>query len=344
MAAGVTRTIALDAMGGDLAPDQTVAGAVLAAGSSDVRVLLVGEPPALSESLAAHPGAADLAIEVVASEGAVEEGSQPAVALRRQPRSSISVATTLVRDGRAEACVSMGSTGASMAAAALILGMMEGLERPCLGGPVVGLAPRTIIIDVGTSVDCRPSQLLSFAIIGEVFANQFWGIESPRIALLSVGAEAGKGNRQVRETAALLEASGLNFVGNVEGNDVPAGTVDVVVCDGFAGNVVMKLTEGLGVSLAEHLGRAVSGRVPDEALGLIEGEILRATNAARARGGGPLLGVNGVSVIGHGRADAEEVANAIATAKLALDLGFTQRLRERLRAVGADGGAEEGEG
>ena len=339
MSGGLSRTIALDAMGGDFAPEQTVAGAVLAAETSDVSILLVGDPHAVEERLAAHPDAVGLPIEVVPSEGAVEEGSQPAVAIRRHPRSSVAVATNLVREGRAEACVSMGSTGASMAAAALILGMMEGLERPCLGGPVVGLAPRTIIIDVGTSVDCRPAQLLSFAIIGEVFANQFWGIDDPRIALLSVGAEAGKGNRQVKETAELLQASGLNFVGNVEGNDLPAGNVDVVVCDGFAGNIVMKLTEGLGASLVEHLGGAVNGKVSAEALGLIGEEILRATNPVQQRGGGPLLGVNGVSVIGHGHADAVQVANAIATAKLALDLGFTQRLRERLAAVLAVVGA-----
>jgi glycerol-3-phosphate acyltransferase PlsX len=222
-----------------------------------------------------------------------------------------------------------------MAAAAVILGMMEGLERPCLGGPIVGLAPRTIIIDVGTNVDCKPAQLLSFAIIGEVFANQFWHIDRPKVALLSVGSETGKGNKQVRETTELLQASGLNFVGNVEGNDLPAGTVDVVVCDGFAGNVVMKLTEGIGVSLIQHLASAVNGQVTPEAMNLIKGEILKTTNPAQALGGGPLLGVNGVSIIGHGRADAIEVANAIATAKLALDLGFIERLTERLATVRA---------
>ena len=248
-------------MGGDFAPAQTVAGAVLAAKTSGVAILLVGDPPILRERLAAHPEAAELPLSIVRSEGVVEEGSQPVLALRRKPRSSISVATRLVKDGKADACVSMGSTGAAMAAAAVTLGMMEGLERPCLGGPIVGLAPKTIVIDVGTNVDCRPSQLLSFAVIGEVFANQFWGIERPRVALLSVGTEAGKGNRQVRETGKLLEASGLNFVGNVEGNDLPAGVVDVVVCDGFAGNIVMKLTEGLGESLVEHLLTAAnSGR------------------------------------------------------------------------------------
>ena len=330
------RRIALDAMGGDFAPAQTVAGAVLAAKTSGVAILLVGDPPILRERLAAHPEAAELPLSIVRSEGVVEEGSQPVLALRRKPRSSISVATRLVKDGKADACVSMGSTGAAMAAAAVTLGMMEGLERPCLGGPIVGLAPKTIVIDVGTNVDCRPSQLLSFAVIGEVFANQFWGIERPRVALLSVGTEAGKGNRQVRETGKLLEASGLNFVGNVEGNDLPAG---VVVCDGFAGNIVMKLTEGLGESLVEHLLTAANGKVTPESLSLIKREILKSTNPVQARGGGPLLGVNGVSIVGHGRAEAREVANAIATAKFALDIDFIPRLTERLRSFPAVAGA-----
>jgi len=328
-------TIALDAMGGDFAPVETVAGAVLAARETDVAVLLVGDPNPLQEQLDAHPGAADLPISVAPSMGVVGEGEQPARALRQKPNASIFVATKLVKEGRAGACVSMGSTGATMAAAAVILGMMEGLERPCLGGPIVGLAPRTIIIDVGTNVDCKPAQLLSFAIIGEVFANQFWHIDRPKVALLSVGSETGKGNKQVRETTELLQASGLNFVGNVEGDDLPAGIVDVVVCDGFAGNVVMKLTEGIGVSLIEHLANAVNGQVTPEAMNLIKGEILKTTNPAQDLGGGPLLGVNGVSIIGHGRADSVEVANAIATAKLALDLGFIERLTERLATVRA---------
>ena len=326
-------------MGGDFAPAQTVAGAVLAAKASGVAVLLVGDPPILRERLAAHPEAEDLPLSIVGSEGIVEEGGHPVSALRRNPRSSISVATRLVKDGKADACVSMGSTGATMAAAAVILGMMEGMERPCLGGPILGLAPETIIIDVGTNVDCRPSQLLSFAAIGEVFATQFLGIQRPRVALLSVGAEAGKGNRQVRETGKLLEASGLNFVGNVEANDLPAGVVDVVVCDGFAGNIVMKLTEGLGESLVEHLLGVANGKVPPEGLGLIKREILKSTNAVQARGGGPLLGVDGVSIVGHGRAEAVEVANAIATAEFALDIEFIPLLNRRLRSLPTAAGA-----
>ena len=322
-------------MGGDFAPATVAAGAIQAVRTADVAVLLVGDPVALEQQLAVHPESADLPISIVPSDGVIGEGDQPARALRVKPRASIAVATQLVKEGRADACVSMGSTGASMAAAAVILGVMDGLERPCLGGPIVGLAPKTIIIDVGTNVDCKPAQLLSFAIIGEVFANQFWDIERPRVALLSVGSETGKGNRQVRETTELLEASGLNFVGNVEGNDLPAGVVDVVVCDGFAGNIVMKLTEGLGVSLIQHLKESSNGQLSPEAMSLIKAEILRTTNPAQALGGGPLLGVNGISIIGHGRADATEVANAVATAKLALDLGFIERLTERLAAVRA---------
>lgn len=338
---GPVRTIALDAMGGDFAPAETVAGAVLASRTTGVSILLVGDEYLLAERLAAHPQSAVLPIAIVASEGVIEEGSQPVLDLRRNPSSSIAVATRLVSEGRADACVSMGSTGATMAAAAVIMGMMEGLERPCLGGPIVGLAPRTVVVDVGTNVDCRPSQLLSFAIIGEVFAAQFWGIERPKVALLSVGAEAGKGNRQVRETGELLQQSGLNFVGNVEGNDLPAGNVDVVVCDGFAGNIVMKLTEGLGQSLVKHLANVANGRIPPEAMNLIREEIIRGTNPVLYRGGGPLLGVKGISIVGHGRARAAEVANAIGTACMAVNMGFVDRLTERLRTVRATAGAED---
>ena len=153
-----------------------------------------------------------------------------------------------------------------MAAAAVVLGLSEGVDRPALGGPVVGVSPNTVIIDLGTNVDCRPAQMLSFAVIGDVFARQFWGIEQPRVALLSVGEEAGKGNRQVRETTALLEKSGLRFIGNVEGDDLAAGKAEVVVCDGFVGNIVMKLTEGLGKALSAHLGKSLKGKLTDDDL------------------------------------------------------------------------------
>ena len=185
------------------------------------------------------------------------------MALRQNPRASIIVATRrAVKAGQADACVTMGSTGAAMAASSFLLGMAKGVERPALGGPIVGVAPNTCIIDLGANVDSRPRQMLSFGAIGDVFARAFFGSENPRIALLSVGDEAGKGNRQVRETTELFEASGLNFIGNIEANDVPKGNAEVVVCDGFVGNIVLKLVEGLGRELSDHLRARLDGRLP----------------------------------------------------------------------------------
>ena len=271
-------------MGGDHAPAEIVAGAVQAAAEGGVAIALVGDPEQVGAELAKHDSDA-LPIQLVPSEGVVAEGEQPALALRQKPKASVIVATTLVKMGAADACVSMGSTGAAMAAAAVILGVIEGIGRPALGGPVVGLAPRTAILDVGTNVDCRPSQLLSFGVIGSVFATQYWGLDRPRVALLSVGSEAGKGNRQVRETTELLEKSGLNFIGNVEANDLPRGAAEVVVCDGFVGNVIMKLTEGLGQVISEHLRSTLGNKLSPEQVEEVVGETYALNNVVETAGG-----------------------------------------------------------
>ena len=324
--------VAVDAMGGDHAPGEVVAGAVEAARHGDVQLLLVGDPDTVEPELARHD-IDGLPIMPVPSEGVVLEQDSPATALRQKPRASILVATGAVKQGKADASVTMGSTGAAMAAAAVVLGVIEGIERPALGGPIVGLAPRTVIVDLGTNVDCRPGQLLSFAVIGHVFARQFWGVEQPRVALLSVGAEAGKGNRQVRETTDLLAGSGLNFVGNVEANDLPAGAVDVAVCDGFVGNIVMKLTEGLGAAFADHLGRRLDKKLPETEAERITEEVYELGNVVETFGGGPLLGVNGVSVVGHGRGRAASVRRAIETARHAVEVGLVPGLNEELARV-----------
>ena len=230
--------IAVDAMGGDHAPGEIVKGAVEFAKSGNAHILLVGDTEQVSTELAKHD-TEGAPIAVIPSDGVIKEGDAPALALRQNPRASILVSTGLVKKGQADASVTMGSTGGAMAAAAVILGLAKGIERPALGGPVIGMAPRTVIVDLGTNVDCRPQQLVSFAVIGDVFAKHFWNIKKPRVALLSVGAESGKGNRQIRETSELLGKSGLNFVGNVEAHDLLPNSVEVAVCDGFVGNIVM---------------------------------------------------------------------------------------------------------
>ena len=324
--------IAVDAMGGDNAPGEVVTGAVAAAREGGVQILLVGDPHQVQAELSKHD-ASKLPITAVPSEGVIVEGEAPAMALRQKPRASILVSTGLVKQGKAHASVTMGSTGAAMAAAAVVLGLSEGVDRPALGGPVVGVSPNTFIIDLGTNVDCRPSQMLSFAVIGDVFARQFWGIEQPRVALLSVGEEAGKGNRQVRETTALLEKSGLRFIGNVEGDDLAAGKAEVVVCDGFVGNIVMKFTEGLGQALSAHIGKSLKGKLEDDDLDAAVNEMHDLTNIVHTHGGGPIFGVNGISVVGHGAGDATAVQRAIGTAKRTHHIDFIPKLNEEMAQV-----------
>jgi glycerol-3-phosphate acyltransferase PlsX len=319
-------------MGGDHAPEEVVAGAVQAARQGGVQVMLVGDLDKVEPVLAKHD-VEGLPVFTVPSEGVVLEDDQPVLALRQKPRASILVTTGMVKEGKADASVTMGSTGAAMAAAVVVLGVIEGIDRPALGGPIIGLAAHTVVIDLGTNVDCRPSQLLSFAVIGDVFARQFWGIERPRVALLSVGSESGKGNRLVRETTELIAKSGLNFIGNVEANDLPHDKTEVAVCDGFVGNIVMKLTEGLGSAMADHVRKELDKKLPEPELEQLAREIYMVSNVGETFGGGPLLGVNGVSIVGHGRGRADSVSRAIRMAKSTVDNGFVSKLNDELTQV-----------
>ena len=321
--------IAVDAMGGDFAPGEIVQGAVDAAGSGSVDVLLVGEPEALEGVL---PSPMPPNLRVIPSSGVITEAEHPIEGFRSKPNASIVVAAGLVKEAKANAFVSMGSTGATMAAGAVALGTLEGVERPALGGPFLGLAPNTTILDLGTSIDCRPSQLLNYAVLGSALAKVLQGIEQPRVALLSVGSEEGKGNRQVREAYQLFQTSGLNFIGNIEGVDVPLGKADVVVCDGFVGNILMKFAEGLGMAVLEYL----KARIPEEARGMAGGlmaELSRLTNPVEHMGGGPLLGLNGVAIVGHGRSKAPSVTAAIDMAREVLESGLVEMMRRDLAQV-----------
>lgn len=318
-------TIAVDAMGGDFAPAVPVEGAVTAAREGGATVTLVGDEAAVTAELAKH-NAEGLPISVAPSEGVVSETEPPALALRSKPRASIAVAVGLVRAGQAQAAVSMGSTGATMAASALALGLFPGLERPTLGGPFIGLAPETTIIDLGANVDCKPSQLLSFGALGASFERFHRGKESPRVGLLSVGSEDGKGGRQVKEAFALFQSSGLNFVGNVEGHEIFEGKADVVVCDGFVGNVLLKYTEGLAAAAGRHLAARLGADNP-------AAQAIAGLAAAAEGGGGPLFGVNGVVIVGHGRSGAASIAASIALARLALDRDLVGTMRDDLASA-----------
>jgi glycerol-3-phosphate acyltransferase PlsX len=322
--------IALDAMGGDFAPDETVAGAVLAAQKGGIAVLLVGDPAALKTELGKHPAAAKLPVIPVPSEGVVQEGEAPAQAFRARPRASIFVAAGAVKQGKAKALVSMGSTGATIAAATVVLGTMEGIDRGALGGPIIGFAPQQVIIDLGTNVDTKPQMFVDFAALGAAMARIVLGVQDPKVGMLSVGAEEGKGNRQTKEATDLLRQTGLNFIGNVEGHDLPFGKANVVLCDGFTGNVVMKLTEGLGEAVSHEVQKAL-GNTPEA--DRLSRHLYDLMNVVEAYGGGPLFGVKGVAIVGHGRAKAASVANAIATAKLVVEKGYVEAAAAELAAV-----------
>ncbi len=249
--------VAMDAMGGDHGPVETVKGAIAAAKATGAEIILVGDPDPVEQELAKHD-TAGISVRIVPSKDKIRDDEHPIRAMRTKPNSSVLVATKLVKSGDADVMVSMGSTGGSMASAVLTLGLFEGLERPCLGGPFLGLAPKTVLVDIGSNIDCRPGLLLSFASLGVTWARTYMGIENPRIALLSVGSEAAKGNKQVQESYQVFQDSGMNFVGNVEGMDFFTEKAEVIICDGFVGNILIKFTEGLGAEFAAYAKKRLS--------------------------------------------------------------------------------------
>ena len=323
--------VAVDAMGGDFGPRETVKGSLEALGTYNMELILVGEQQAVEAELARHP-VPGKPVTVVPSQGKIGDDEHPMKALRQKPESSILQGTKLLKSGMADALVSMGSTGASMASAVMTLGLMEGLERPCIGGPFLGLSPRTVLVDIGSNIDCRPSLLLSFGALGVVFAKKFLGIQDPRVGLLSVGAEEAKGNRQVQESFQLFQHSHLNFVGNVEGMDFFTDRADVIVCDGFVGNILLKFTEGFGSALAPYLAKQLSARLPADEVAEIISDLWQTTNLPRTMGG-PLFGVNGSVIVGHGSSTAEGIAGAIGTAVQWVQLGMQDSMREELAAI-----------
>lgn len=321
--------IAVDIMGGDYAPDEIVNGAVLAAQRGSVEIILVGPLSIICTQLSKHQ-VAQLPISCIGADEFVSEDESPVLALRRKSEATVNVAAKLVKTGEADAMVSMGSTGAVITSALQLLGTLEGIERPIIGGPILGFAPNTVIVDVGANVDCKPHQLLNFALIGCVFARKFLNISDPSVAMLSVGVEPAKGNNLVRKAYQLFLHSGLNFIGNIEGRDIPLGRANVVVCDGFVGNVLVKFCEGLGTTMATWLKASLAPYMPPEEINLVTTNLLSLANWADVFGGGPLLGVDGVVIIGHGSSHALEVAGAINQAKLAVETDFVNALKSEL--------------
>ena len=324
--------IAIDAMGGDYAPEEIVKGAVMGAKEYGTGIILVGPTEKIEKELAKYDHSG-VNIEIVHTDEYLVEGEHPAYALRQKRHASILVATKLVKEGKAEAVIGAGPTGGVVASALQVLGTVEGISRPVAGGAFLGFTPNTIMMDLGGNVDCRPDQLLDFAIVGTVFARKMLNIQNPTVALLSIGAEEGKGNEIVRESYPLFQQSGLNFIGNVEGYDIPSGRANVIICDGFVGNIIVKFGEALGTTICRWLEDKLKSKLPESESKEIVADLLRTTNAADVAGGGPLWAVNGVACVSHGRSKANEIAKTIGQAKRAVELDLVGTLKTELAAA-----------
>jgi glycerol-3-phosphate acyltransferase PlsX len=327
--------IAVDAMGGDFAPRHVVDGALAAVRHFDLGVTLVGPSATIEAELARHPDVDRARVRIVEAPDVVSMEESPSAALRRKPAASIKVAAETVARGGAAARLSARATGATVMAAHAAFGMLPGVDRPALAATVPTRRRPAVLLDVGASVECRPSHLLQFAVMGSMYARVAFGIDSPRVALLSTGHEETKGNELTREAHRLLKGSPLAFIGNIEARDVYSGAADVIVCDGFTGNVALKISEGLvdvvEELLSEELSRTITTRV---------GSLLtrRALRRFRRRvdyseyGGAPLLGVAGVAIVGHGRSTAKAVRNAVAMAYRFAGSRFIERVEHEIAA------------
>jgi phosphate acyltransferase len=328
-------TIALDAMGGDHAPKAEVEGALGAARSLGVKVILVGHRDVVAPELEKHVGYRELPIEILHASERITMADSAAKAVRSKRDSSMRVASRLVRDGCAQGFVSAGNTGAIMATAKMVQGVVPGVERPAILGvlPTVNGRP-VVLVDVGANVDCSPQMLAQFAVMGEIYSRQILHQPSPRVGILSIGEESHKGNDLTRAAAPLFSSLRLNFVGNVEGRDIYGGKVDVIVCDGFIGNVALKVSEGLvdmvKQLLRESLEATISGKI-----GYLISKSAFADFKKRVDyseyGGAPLLGVRGGCIICHGRSNANAIKNAIRVAAEFSDGKVNQQIEEELR-------------
>jgi glycerol-3-phosphate acyltransferase PlsX len=329
--------VAVDAMGGDFAPGHVVDGALAAARHLDLGVALVGPVAVVEAELARHTDVDPSRVRLIDAPDVVGMEEAPAAALRHKPGASIRIAADTVARGEAAALVSAGHTGATVMAAYAAFGMLRGVDRPALAATIPTRGRAAVLLDVGASVECRPAHLLQFAVMGSVFARVAFGVQAPRVGLLSIGEEATKGNGLTKEAHRLLKASALPFTGNVEARNIYSGDADVIVCDGFTGNVALKTSEGLVEMIEGLLGEELSST-----LTMRMGSLLarRALRRFRRRvdyseyGGAPLLGVNGVVIVGHGRSSPKAVRNAVAMAYRFAAQRFIERIEQDVAAAG----------
>lgn len=322
----------MDAMGGDHAPGVVIRGAVEAARDFGLSLVLVGDREVVTRELI-RAGASPDGFEIVHCTQVAGMDEKPADILRRKTDSSIRVACELVKSGRAQAVVSAGNSGATLAVATVVLGRMNGVERPGIAGVFPTLKSPTVVIDIGANVDCKPSFLFQFGLMAQAYSKVIFNIERPRVGLLSIGEEDSKGNDLVRHAHDLFRRSNLNFIGNVEGRDIFSGLADVVVCDGFVGNVVLKLAEGLaeavGIMLKQELSASLLSRL-GTLLSLGAFKRFKTKMDYAELGGAPLLGINGVGIISHGASSPRAIKNAIRTAAEMVRGDVPARLQECL--------------
>ena len=328
--------IAVDAMGGDLGPSVVVPGAIDAARQTGAKILLVGNEATLDGELnRLSPSGVDL--EIVHAPEVAGMDEKPSDILRRKKNASIQVACRLVRDGAAQGVVSAGHSGASVACGMFIMGRIPGVERPALASLLPTEKEPVVLLDVGATVDCKPYNIFQFGLMGDAFARDILNKESPRVGLLSIGEEEGKGNSQVKAAYELFKmAQNLNFSGNIEGRDLFTGEMDVAVCDGFVGNVALKLSEGLGLSLSRVLKRELlnSGFLPKLGSLLAKSAFRRFAKVVdyAEYGGAPLLGLQNISIVCHGRSNAKAICNATRMATLFVEKETNKRLMETICA------------
>jgi glycerol-3-phosphate acyltransferase PlsX len=318
-------------MGGDYAPKEIVAGALRAAEELDVEIFLVGDPEQIESSLKHHISSSNL--EIVPSEGVIAMHEEPLTGIRRKPKASINVAMDLVKQNRADAVVSAGHSGAAMAAALLRLGRIKGIDRPAIGAvfPTLVAGKSVIVLDVGANVDSRPKYLEQFALMGTIYSKYVMGVEEPKVGLLNIGEESTKGNELALRTHELLsENRQIPFIGNAEGRDVLSGNFDVIVCDGFIGNILLKFAEAVGEVmlqiLREELPQGLRGQVGTAFLKPNLRRIKQRIDHAE-HGGALLFGVDGVCIISHGSSQAPSIFNAIRLAKEAIDHQVIERIQ-----------------
>jgi glycerol-3-phosphate acyltransferase PlsX len=332
-------TIAVDAMGGDNAPKSEVEGAIQAAASLDVKIVLVGLENRVRRELALHRDAKHLPIEVVHASEFITMEDAAAKAVRTKKDSSIRVACRMLRDGEVQGVVSAGNTGAVMATAKTVLGMVRGVDRPALASPLPSLSGSPVVVlDVGANVDSSPEMLAQFAVMGEIYSRVIFKVERPRVGILSIGEEEHKGNELTKSATPILKTLPIHFIGNVEGRDIYSGAADVVVCDGFIGNVVLKVSEGLADMIRTMLKEAFTATVTRK----LGATLTRAAFSEFKKrvdyseyGGVPLLGVKGVSIICHGRSNGNAIKNAIRVAAEFADGGVNEKIEEELAQAAA---------